>query len=89
MDIKKLNIPTLTGPNWGSYEIHIQSAARILDIYDVIKGEPLGTSPQTYDLLKKPISQSHPDDDKQIAVTVVWTKKNLMAPGLIQGTMSQ
>ena len=52
MDIKKLKIPPLTGPNWGSYEISIQSAARILDIWDALKGELKGMTPQTYNLLK-------------------------------------
>ena len=54
MDIKKLNILTLTGPNWGSYKIHIQSAIQILDCYDVLRGEPMGTNPQTYGTLLKP-----------------------------------
>ena len=47
MDIKKLNILTSTGPNWRSYIIQIQAAARILDCWDVIKWEALGTNPQT------------------------------------------
>lgn len=62
--------------------------ARILDVYDVLQGEPLRTNPQTYDLLLKLTKQSHPDDDKRVAVTAIWMKKNSMALGLIQGTMS-
>ena len=88
MDINKLNILTLTGPNWESYEIHIQSATWILDCYDELSGELKGTSPQTYNTLLKPDQQSHPDADKCIAATAIWNKKNSMELGLIQGTMS-
>ena len=45
MDLRKLNIPTLTGPNWGSYESHLQAVAQILDYWDILKGEALGTTP--------------------------------------------
>ena len=44
--------------------------------------------PQTYDTLRKLTAQSHPDNDKQIAVTAIWSKKNSMAMGLLQGTIS-
>ena len=88
MDIKNLNILTLNGPNWGSYEIHIQSATQILDCYDVLRGEPKGTTLQTYNTLLKPTQQSHPNDDKRITAMAAWTKKNSMVLGLLQGTMS-
>ena len=71
MDLKKLNILTLTGPNWGSYTIRIQPTAQILDVYDVIREEPKGTTPQTYNLLGKPTLQSHQDNDKCIAATAI------------------
>ena len=44
MDIKKLNIPTLDGPNWGTYIIALQALARILDIWDAMREEILQTS---------------------------------------------
>ena len=55
MDIKKINMPTLDGPNWEQYSIHLQAAACILDCWDTLQGEVLGTNPQTYDLLPKPV----------------------------------
>ena len=64
MDLKKMNIPTLDGPNWGVYSIHLQAVALILDCWDVIKGEILGTTPQTYDILNSPTTGPqgmHPD----------------------------
>ena len=59
-----------------------------MDVYHVICGDPKGTTSQTYDTLRKLTTQSHPDDDKLIAVTAVWLKKNPMAMGLLQGTIS-
>ena len=53
MDLKLLNILTLTGLNWGSYKLHIQSSSRILDIYNVIRGDPLGTIPKNLQYPKK------------------------------------
>ena len=53
MDLSKLNIDTLNGSNWGMWAAQVQSAARILNCWDVIKGEvvvPL-TMPPTYQLL--------------------------------------
>ena len=43
---------------------------------------------QTYDLLEKPTTQSHPDPKEHAAATSMWGKKNLQAIGLIQGTTS-
>ena len=48
----------------------------------------MGTNPQTYGTLLKPTQKSHPDNDKYIAATAIWNKKNSMALGLLQGTMS-
>ena len=53
MDIKKLNIPTLNGPNWGIYIISLQASARILNIWEAMRGEILPTTPPTYNLLVK------------------------------------
>ena len=85
MDIKKLNIPTLDGPNWGQYSIHLQAAARILDIWEVIRGEIATPAPNlTYDLLIKPV---HPGAQATAAKTI-WNKKNAQALGLMQTTIS-
>ena len=55
MDVKKLNVPTLEGPNWGEYAPKIQAAFRIFDCWDIVKGEILTPPPNpTYDLLAKP-----------------------------------
>ena len=54
MDFKKIYIPTLDGPDWGTYSIHLQAATQIMGFWEIIKGEALGTNPQTYDCLPKP-----------------------------------
>ena len=87
MDIKQLNVLTLTGPNWGSFSVVVQAAARILNCWDVIKGEALGTIPQTYNLFKKPTAQMHMDSKELAATTAAWNKKNSQGLGLIQGTI--
>ena len=65
MDVKKLNIPTLDGLNWGTYSTHLQAVGQILGFWELINGEALGTNPQTYNLLKKTTTSatgtSHPD----------------------------
>ena len=45
MDMKKLNIPTLDGPNWGQYVISLQAAAQIINCYDVLREEILTPLP--------------------------------------------
>ena len=72
-----MNIPTLDGPNWGEFSIHLQATACILDCWDVIWGV-LGMNPQTYDLLIKP---THPgaqastmDIAAYNAAKTVWNK---------------
>ena len=45
MDVKKLNIPTLEGPNWGKYAPKLQAAFWIFDCWDVVKGEILTPAP--------------------------------------------
>ena len=58
MDISKFRIPTLDGLNWGLWLDHIQSTMRILDIWDVMRGDIIATNPPTIppvrDLLQKP-----------------------------------
>ena len=53
MDLFKLNIDTLDGSNWGTWSAQVQSATRILNCWDVIKGEVVVpvTTPPTYSLL--------------------------------------
>ena len=46
MDVKKLNIPTLDSPNWGTYVTCLQAAFQIFDCYNVVKGEILTPRPQ-------------------------------------------
>ena len=92
MDIKKMNIPTLDGPNWGLFSIHLQAAARILDCWNVIKGEAFGTTPQTYNILEKPTplgaQASQADLTAYNAAKAVWNKNNAQALGLMQATVS-
>ena len=57
---QELNIPTLDSPNWGTYLIHLQAAACILDLWELIKGEALGMSSQTYNLLPIPTTRGVP-----------------------------
>ena len=92
MDLKKatLNIPTLDGPNWGIYATHLQATARILDCWDVIKGEissTVGATTITYDRPDYPTNAIY-KDTKDLAVAIAaWNKKNAQAMGLIQTTM--
>ena len=91
MDFKKMNIPTLGGPNWGAYSTQLQAAAQILGFWEIIKGEALATMPVTYDHLPKPTTGqggSHPDANNYAIVKVDWSKRNGGALGLIQATTS-
>ena len=92
MDMKKLNIPTLDGPNWGQYVTAIQAAFWIFDCYDVVKGEILTPAPNlTYDLLVKPavppVQVSTADLATYNAAKAVWNK-NGQALGLMKATVS-
>ena len=100
MDLKKLNIDHLDGPNWGKWSGQVQGSARILDCWDAIKGEreifidpTSGLRSYTYRLLKKPVTDDkHADyikDDKmRLEAAHNWSKKNSQAMGLIQGLVS-
>ena len=85
-----MNIPTLDGPNWGQFAIHLQVAAHILDCWDTIQGEVLGTNPQTYDLLVRPVHPGAQASTVDIAAyntaKTIWNKKNAKALGLMQAT---
>ena len=81
MDLKKLNIPTLKGPNWGEYALKLQAAFWIFNCWDVVKGEILTLPPNpTYDLLAKPTAlpanASATDHATYQATTATWNKKN-------------
>ena len=39
MDITKVSADILDGPNWGTWAVQIQAAARVLNCWAVIKGE--------------------------------------------------
>ena len=92
MDISKFCIPTLDGPNWGQWLDHIQSIARILDIWDAIRGEILMPAPNlTRDILAKPSQPAANTTAAEIATytttKAVWSKKSAQGLGLIQATV--
>ena len=92
MDISKFKIPTLDGLNWGLWFIHIKSTLGILDIWDAMWGEVLGTMPQTCDLLAKPtpvtVNATATKVTAYTSAKAVWSKKNVQGLGLIQATVS-
>ena len=90
MDLSKLNIDTLNGSNWGTWAARVQSAARILNCWDVIKREVvvLLTTPPTYQLLTQPTATTQPDAALLATELAAWMKKNSTALGVIQGKMS-
>ena len=93
MDVKKLNIPTLKGPNWGEYAPKLQAAFQIFNCWDVVKGEILTPPPNpTFDLLAKPTAllanASATDRATYEAAKAVWNKKNGQALGLMQTTIA-
>ena len=92
MDISKFRIPTLDGPNFGLWLDHIQSTTQILDIWDVMRGDLLPTTPPTRDLLQKPLPPPATVNAADVAAYVTakatWNKKNAQGLGLIQATIS-
>ena len=93
MDISKFRIPTLDGPNFRLWLDHIQSTTRILDIWDVMRGDIIaGSSPPARDLLTKlsPPAPNAAQDVLNAYVTskATWSKKNAQGLGLIQATVS-
>ena len=93
MDITKVSADILDSPNWGTWAVQIQAAARVLNCWSVIKGERiLGTTPPTYDLLTKPVQGTAPRQISDAALFAKslfkWNKMNLTALGLIQGKLN-
>ena len=96
MDISKFRIPTLDGPNWGLWLDHIQSNMRILDIWDVMRGDIIVTNPPMVppmrDLLQKPSPVGPQVTAAEITpyttTKAIWSKKNTQELGLIQATVS-
>ena len=93
MDLKKatLNVPTLDGPNWGIYTTHLQAAARILECWDVTKGEissAIGAATTIYDRLEYPTATVFADAKDLVVAKATWNKKNAQAMGLMQTTMA-
>ena len=93
MDITKVSADILDGPNWGTWAVQIQAAARVLNCWAVIKGERiLGTTPPTYDLLTKPVQGTAARQISDAALFAKslfeWNKMNSTALGLIQGKLN-
>ena len=93
MDVKKLNIPTLEGPNWGEYAPKLQAAFQIFDCWDIVKGEILTPPPHPpYDLLAKPTvppaNMSAADHAVYQTAKAIWNMKNTQALGLMQTSVS-
>ena len=93
MDISKFHIPTLDGPNWGQWNEHIQSTARIINIWDVMRGDDLTPAPNlTRDLLVKPSPPAGTPTAAELATyttaKATWGQKNSQGLGLIQATIS-
>ena len=93
MDITKVTADILNGPNWRTWAVQIQAAARVLNCWSVIKGERImGTTPPTYDLLAKPMQGTGPGQISNAALFAKalfeWNKMNLTALGLIQGKLN-
>ena len=94
MDISKYHIPQLTGPNWGPWYERIQSTARIINIWDAMRGNITSTTttPPTRDLLQKPTPLTTTAMAAEVAVytaaKTIWDQKNSQGLGLIQATIS-
>ena len=90
MDLSKLNIDILDGSNWGMWLAQVQSAARILNCWDVIKGEVVVpvTTPPTYQLLARPTAVTQTYATLLVEELAAWMKKNSTALGVIQGKTS-
>ena len=92
MDVSKFCIPTLNSPNWGLYYIALQAMARILNIWDAMRGDVLTTTPPTLDLLVKltpvPSNATAAEVTTYNAAKAIWSKKNMQGLGLIQAMVS-
>ena len=93
MDISKFHIPTLDGPNWGQGYERFQSSARIINIWDAIRGDILMPVPNlTQDLLAKPMPPTSMPTAAELAIyntaKMLWGQKNSQGLGLIQATIT-
>ena len=93
MDITKVSADILDGPNWGTWAVQIQVAARVLNCWAVIKGERIpGTTLPTYDLLAKPVQGTGTGQISNAALFAKslfeWNKRNSTALGLLQGKLN-
>ena len=93
MDISKFRIPTLDSLNYGQWYDQIQSSARIIDIWDAMRGDVLTPAPNlTRDLLAKPSQPGGNTTAAELATytqtKAIWSKKNTQGLGLIQATVS-
>ena len=93
MDISKFHIPTLIGPNWGPWYERIQSTARIINIWDAMRGNILMPAPNlTQDLLAKPRPPTGTPTAAELAIyntaKTLWDQKNSQGLGLIQATIT-
>ena len=90
MDLSKLNNDILDSSNWGMWSAQVQSATRILNCWDVIKGEVVVpvTTPLTYQLLARPTAVTQTNAALLVEELAAWTKKNSTALGVIQGKTS-
>ena len=93
MDISKYHIPQLIGPNWGPWYERIQSTARIINIWDAMRGNILTQTPTvTQDLLAKPTPLTGTYTAAELAAytaaKTLWDQKNSQGLGLIQATIT-
>ena len=93
MDISKYHIPQLIGPNWGPWYEQIQSTARIINIWDAMRGNILTQTPTiTRDLLAKltPLTGTYTAAElaAYTAAKTLWDQKNSQGLGLIQATIT-
>ena len=93
MDISKYHIPQLICPNWGPWYEQIQSTARIINIWDAMRGNILMPAPNlTWDLLAKPTPPTGTPTAAELAIynttKTTWDQKNSQGLGLIQATIT-
>ena len=93
MDISKYHIPQLIGPNWGPWYERIQSTARIINIWDAMRGNVISTTLTTIrDLLTKPTPLTGTYTATELATynaaKTLWDQKNSQGLGLIQATIT-
>ena len=93
MDISKFHIPMLDGPNWGQWYKRFQSSARIINIWDALRGDVLTPVPNlTWDLLVKlSLPTGMPMATKLATYNTaktLWGQKNSQGLGLIQAMIS-